>query len=231
MRPSTKLRDRKLSALASRSEYALALLNALEQGIVPRGDLTAFHAQQLQNLHDADVTSRLTKLWGAVRIMPADRAALIAQYKAHLSPAALASAELSHGRAVFEKSCATCHRLFDSGGAIGPELTGSQRANVDYVLSNLLDPSAIVAKGFQITVFQLVDGRVLSGIIAQENEYSVTVQTANELVVVPRDEIETSAPSDVSMMPDGLLDPLSEVDLRDLVGYLASPRQVPLPQK
>jgi putative heme-binding domain-containing protein len=119
--------------------------------------------------------------------------------------------------------------LFDSGGAIGPELTGSQRANVDYVLSNVLDPSAIVAKDFQLTVFQLVDGRVLSGLIAREDEASVAVQTANELVVVPRDEIEASEPSDISMMPDGLLDALSEMDVRDLVGYLASPRQVPLP--
>lgn len=222
-------RQEALSALASRREYALALLDAVEQGVVPRGDLTAFHAQQLQNLQDADISSRLTKFWGAVRLMPADRAARIAQHKARLTPDAVASADLAHGRAVFEKSCATCHRLFGAGGAIGPELTGSQRANVDYVLSNVLDPSAIVAKDFQLTVFQLVDGRVLSGIIAREDEHSVTVQTANELVVVPRDEIETSELSDISMMPDGLLDALSEIDVRDLVGYLASPRQVPLP--
>ena len=163
-------RQEAISALASRREYAIALLDAMEQGVVPRGDLTAFHAQQLQNLHDTDINDRLTKLWGAVRVMPADRAALIAEHKARLTADSLASADLSHGRAVFEKTCATCHRLFDSGGAIGPELTGSQRANLDYVLSNVLDPSAIVAKDFQLTVFQMADGRVLSGIIAQENE-------------------------------------------------------------
>ncbi len=227
----TTSRQEAISALASRREYAVALLDAMEHGVVPRSDMSAFHAQQLQSLHDAGVNERLAKLWGAVRITPADRAALLAQHKARLSPAALASADLSHGRAVFEKSCATCHRLFDTGGAIGPELTGTQRANLDYVLSNVLDPSAIVAKDFQLTVFQMADGRVLSGIIAQENEHSVTVQTANERVVVPRDEIEASDLSEVSMMPDRLLDPLSDAEVRDLVGYLASPHQIPLPEK
>ena len=68
--------------------------------------------------------AELTNIWGAVRVMPADRAALIAEHKARLTADSLASADLSNGRAVFEKTCATCHRLFDSGGAVGPELTG-----------------------------------------------------------------------------------------------------------
>jgi putative heme-binding domain-containing protein len=224
-------RQEAISALASRREYAIALLDAMEQGVVPRDDMTAFHAQQLQSLQDAGVDKRLAKLWGAVRVMPDDRTALVAQQKARLTPDELASADLSHGRAVFEKTCATCHRLFNSGGTIGPDLTGSQRANLDYVLSNVLDPSAIVAKDYQLTVFQMADGRVLTGIIVQENQHSVTVQTANERVVIPRDEIEASNPSEVSMMPDRLLDPLSDADIRDLVGYLASAQQVPLPNK
>ena len=224
-------RQEAISALTSRREYAMALFDAVEQGVVPRDALTAFHAQQLNNLHDPEIDGRLTKLWGAVRVMPADRAALIAQHKARLTADAIALADVSHGRAVFEKTCATCHRMFDSGGAIGPDLTGSQRANLDYVLSNVLDPSAIVAKDFQLTVFQMADGRVLSGIVAKENEYSVTVQTANEMVVVPRDEIEVSELSDVSMMPDRLLESLSDAEVRDLVGYLASPHQTPLSKK
>jgi putative membrane-bound dehydrogenase-like protein len=221
-------RQEAVSALASRREYALALFDALEQGAVLRGDVSAFHVQQLQNLHDAEVDGRLAKAWGAVRATPADRAAAIARHKARLTPEVLASANLSHGRALFEKSCAACHRLFDAGGAIGPELTGSQRANLDYVLSNVLDPSAIVAKDFQLTVFQTADGRVLSGIVAREDEHSVAVQTATELVAIPKDEIEAREPSEFSMMPDQLLEAFSDDDVRDLAGYLASPHQVPL---
>lgn len=54
------------------------------------------------------------------------------------------------GRAVFQKTCANCHQLFDTGGAIGPNLTGSQRTNLDYLLENMVDPSASVAKDFQV---------------------------------------------------------------------------------
>jgi putative membrane-bound dehydrogenase-like protein len=224
-------RQEAVSALASRRDYALALFDAMEAGAVPRTDVSAFHGQQLQNLHDAEVDARLASVWGAVRVTPADRVAAIARHKARLTPDVLAAADVSHGRALFDKTCAACHRLFDAGGAIGPELTGSQRANAEYVLSNVLDPSAVVAKDFQLTVFQTADGRVLSGIVARRDEQSVSIQTATELVTLPQNEIEASESSEFSMMPDQLLEAFSDDDVRDLVAYLASPQQVPPPAK
>src|SRR5205823_4414017 len=157
------------------------------------------------------------------------RAALTAKYKALLTPESLRTADLSKGRAVFVKNCATCHRLFGEGAKIGPELTGSQRANLDYVLENVLDPSAVVPKEYQVTVFELKSGRVLQGIITQETERAVTVQTQNEAVVVPKEEIETRTETKTSMMPEGLFDKLTNEEVRDLVAYLASLAQVPLP--
>ncbi len=68
------------------------------------------------------------------------------------------------GRAVFAKTCAQCHTLFGAGGKIGPELTGSNRANLEYLLSNVLDPSAVMAKEYQPSVIATADGRVLTGI-------------------------------------------------------------------
>ena len=130
---------------------------------------------------------------------------------------------------MFAKTCAACHTLFDAGGKIGPELTGSQRRNLDYVLSNVLDPSAVLAKDYQMHLIQTGDGRVLSGIIKSEDDNAISVQTATELVVVPKSEIETRQETANSMMPDGLLPSLSADEVRDLVSYLASPSQVPLP--
>jgi putative heme-binding domain-containing protein len=222
-------RKEAVSALASRKAYAALLLDAVENASIPRGDISAFHVQQLQNLKDGRIDERLTALWGSARLTSADRLEAIARQKQRLTTEELARADLSHGRALFAKTCAACHRLFDDGGKIGPELTGSQRANLDYVLSNVLDPSAIVAKDYQLTLFQTADGRVLSGIATGEDDHSVTVQTATEAVVVPKEEIELRETSPMSMMPDGLLSALGDDDIRDLVGYLASPRQVPLP--
>ncbi len=114
------------------------------------------------------------------------------------------------------------------GGKIGPELTGSNRANLEYLLSNILDPSAVMAKEYQPSVVLTADGRVLTGLIKSQNPASISVQTANELVVVPRDEIEQTKLSEQSMMPDDLLKPLSEAEIRGLVAYLAAPAQVPV---
>jgi putative heme-binding domain-containing protein len=130
---------------------------------------------------------------------------------------------------VFAKNCANCHKLFDAGGAIGPEITGAQRTNLDYLLENLIDPSAAISRDFQMQIIQTTGGRVITGLAVAENENAVTIQTVNEKVVVPRGEIEEQATAKVSMMPDRMLDKLSFEEIRDLIAYLSSPGQVPLP--
>jgi len=134
----------------------------------------------------------------------------------------------SQGRAVFEKTCASCHRLFDAGKAIGPELTGSQRRNLDYVLSNLLDPNAVIGRDYRMTVVVTDGGRVVTGIVREENSQTLTLQTANDLVIVPKDEIDVRKQSPVSMMPEGMLQKMKPEEVRDLLMYLASDEQVSL---
>ena len=73
------------------------------------------------------------------------------------------------------------------------------------------------------------DGRLIAGIIREQTETSLVIQTANERIVVPREDIEAIKPSSTSMMPEGLLEPLSPREVRDLFAYLASTSQVPLP--
>jgi putative membrane-bound dehydrogenase-like protein len=219
-----------VQTLASRPGYALALLDAVEKGQVPRRDVSAFTVRQLLGLNNKQVTERITAVWGAVRPASKERAALMKKYRDMLTPDDLKAADRSRGRAVFSRTCAACHRLFDDGGDVGPELTGAQRNSLDYLLENILDPSAVVAREYQVTVVELKSGRVLNGIIKQETERAVTLRTQNETVVVPRDEIESRSVSPVSMMPDGLLDRLTREEVRDLIGYLAGPNQVPLPK-
>jgi putative heme-binding domain-containing protein len=108
-------------------------------------------------------------------------------------------------------------------------LTGGQRRNLDYVLDNVLDPSAIVPRDYKVNVFRLADGRVVQGVIQEETPQVVTVQTANEMVRLPTAEIEARKESQLSMMPEGLFERLSPEEIRDLIAYLASPEQIPLP--
>jgi putative heme-binding domain-containing protein len=218
-----------ISTLASRPLYALALLDAVEHKKLPRADVTPFTARQLLDLKSKDVTARLEKVWGTLRKTPGEKQALIDRYKKMLTPDVLAKADLPKGRALFNKTCAQCHKLFGEGHSIGPELTGSDRANLHYVLENSVDPSAVIGSDYRLTNIVTSKGRLVAGIVVEETERALTVQTATERIVLPKDEIEERKQSNVSMMPEGQLEKLSPDELRDLVGYLASKTQVPLP--
>jgi putative membrane-bound dehydrogenase-like protein len=222
-------RDDALTTLASRSAYALALLDALAAGRVPRADVPAFVLRQLGGIKDERVSRRLQQVWGAVRAPSQDKAATIARLKSEVSTDKRATADRSHGRAIFARTCAACHKLFGEGGAVGPELTGSQRSNLDYLLENLVDPSALVGLDYQMSVIETADGRVINGIIAAEDAAVLTVQTQNDRVLIPKSEIESREKSQLSLMPEGLLDKLTEPELRDLIAYLSGPQQVALP--
>ena len=217
-----------IHTLSSRPAYALALLGAVERGQIPSRDLSAFTVRQMLTFNQKSIHEKLAKVWGTIRPASQEKAALMAHYKKLLTRDYLTTADRSRGRLVFARTCAACHRLFGEGGDVGPDLTGSQRANLDYMLENMLDPSAIVAQDYQVTVLETKDGRVLTGIIKQENEKTVTVRTQNDSILVPKDEIGARMRSPLSMMPDGLLATLKNDEVRDLVAYLASPTQVPL---
>jgi putative membrane-bound dehydrogenase-like protein len=218
-----------IQTLTARPMFALLLLDAIAGGVIPRQDVSALTIRQLQALNDDRVNDRLTKVWGTIRRASAEKQAKAEPLKAQLTPEALKSADLPHGRAVFARNCATCHVLFGEGSKIGPELTGSQRHNVDYVLDNVLDPSAIVPREYKVHVLRLNDGRVVQGVIQEETPQTLSVQTANDIVRIPTAEIEARKESPLSMMPEGIFDRLSPDEIRDLVAYLASPQQVPLP--
>ena len=215
-----------LNTLAARVGYAGALLAAVGEKRIPATDLSADLIRQLRNHKNDDLNDRITEVWGTVRESTAEKAKLIAQYT-RLVKQKGPPADASLGRAVFVKTCQQCHTLFGTGGKIGPELTGSNRVNLEYLLSNMLDPSAVMAKEYQPSVIATSDGRVLTGIVKSQDDDALHVQTANELIVLPRGEVERMKQSQQSMMPDDLLKQHSPAEVRSLVAYLASSGQVP----
>jgi putative membrane-bound dehydrogenase-like protein len=224
--PLAEKRDA-LATLCARAGYAEALLTAVEKKQVPAGDLTADLVRQLRNLKSRRLNERIAQAWGTVRESSADKAKLIAQYKKLLQSPAKVAPDMSLGRAVFARTCQQCHTLYGVGGKVGPDITGSDRSNLDYLLSNILDPSAVIAKEYTATVVVTRDGRVITGIIRDSDKNALTLQTANELVVVPHAEIEEKQTSEQSMMPEDLLKALSEHEVRSLVAYLQGKQQVP----
>jgi putative membrane-bound dehydrogenase-like protein len=218
-----------VGTLTARPAYARALLRAVAEGRIPRGDLSAFNARQVRSFHDAKLDGELARVWGEVRETPAERKQLIARYKALLTPDRLKHADPAKGRLLFNKTCLTCHTLFGQGNKVGPDLTGANRDNLDYLLENVIDPSATVAADFRMSVVTLKDGRVLTGIVGEQTAKTLSVQTQTEKVRLERADVDEVRPTNQSLMPDGLLGPLSDEQVRDLVIYLMSRRQVPLP--
>ncbi len=202
-----------VATMASRPAYAAALLDAMGRGEVPTRDLSSFTARQLLSFNDKNLSDKLTRVWGSIRPTAGDKTKLLARYLTLTPPDALKKADRSHGRFLFAHTCAKCHTLFDDGGKIGPDLTGSQRINPEYVLTKVLDPNAVVAKDYQMMIFTLNDGRVVNGLIKQENDKVVTVQTQNELVRLAKTDIESRKQSAQSMMPE-LTMPMSDVEVR-----------------
>jgi len=223
---SSERRDA-LATLSSRVDYALALLDAVGKKEIASTDLSADLVRQLHNLKNAELDEKITAAWGTVRDTAEDKAEAIAHYRKLIANRSRKRPDVAYGRAVFTKTCQQCHTLFGTGGKVGPELTGSNRANLDYVLSNVLDSSALVGKDYQTTILTTTDGRVLTGIVRGEDNDAVTLVTANETIVVPKGEIDERLLSPKSMMPDDLWKPLSDHEVRSLVAYLASPEQVP----
>jgi putative heme-binding domain-containing protein len=216
-----------METLVSQPAFATALLDQIAAGRIPRADLTPFQARQIRSFNDPALTKRLGEVWGQLRDSPQEKRILIAQLKARLTPEEFAHADQSAGRVVFSKTCASCHTLFGHGGDVGPDLTGSGRDNLDYLLENVVDPSAVVNAAYQMSIVEMNDHRTLTGLISARTDHTVTLKTATETLTLPRAEIRSIRQSSLSMMPEGLLEGFNETQLRDLIAYLMSPTQVP----
>jgi putative membrane-bound dehydrogenase-like protein len=216
-----------LNTLASRAAYGKALMEALAAKKVPANEVPAEVVRALRAFHDKDLDKRIGEVWGIVRTTPAERAKLIADWKKKLMAPA-PEPDLALGRAMFAKTCQQCHTLYGVGGKVGPDITGSNRSNLDYLLENVLDPSAVIPNEYKATQIELKSGRFVTGIIRGETPVALTVVTANETLTIPLNEIESRAVSNVSMMPDDILKPLSETEVRALTAYLRHPSQVPI---
>lgn len=222
-------RPQLLAALVSRPSFAGPLLEAIAKGAIPRGDLTPFHARQIRGFNDLTLQRRLTDVWGDLREAAADKREIIAKLKQQLTPALLAKSDLSAGRAAFAQVCAACHKLYGEGGEVGPDLTGTGRANLDYLLENVVDPSAVVTADFRMTVVNMKDGRVLNGFVTAKTDRTLTLRTMTEKLTLERREVTALQELPQSLMPEGLLQAFTESQVRDLLAYLMHPSQVPLP--
>lgn len=219
---SPAVRTRILGLLCSRREWASALLDAIEHRRIVAKDLTAAQVQVIAQLSDPTLLSRLEAAWGKVpRAGSPEKKKRIAEIRGLLPEGDKGNA--ARGKPIFKENCAVCHKLFGEGESIGPDLTGAERGDLDFLMTSLVDPSSLVRKEYQAQAIALRDGRVLTGLVVEEDDRTLTLVDGNrQKTVVPRDDVEEARPSDVSLMPEGLLDKLADPQIRDLFRYIQS---------
>jgi len=224
---ATEKRDA-LNTLASRASYARPLLAAAASGDVPKKDLTAELIRQLRNLKNSEIDAQVQQVWGAFREATADKKQEIEKYRQIYRAGGSQPGDAIRGRAVYARTCQQCHTLFDVGGTVGPDITGSARADLQYILENIVDPNAVIPNDYRSSTLSTKDDRILTGIVKKEDANALTVATANETLIIPKGDIESTHVSEISMMPESLLAQLNDQEVRDLIYYLGRPGQVPL---
>ena len=208
-------REDVLDVLFSRKTWTSQLLAAIESGRVGPNDLSAARESMLRHHHDAELRRRAEKV---LRTTRDDRREVVQRY---LDALANRHGDAVRGKSVFAKRCASCHRLEDAGHAVGADLLALTDRSTPFLVTAILDPNRAVEDRFQSYVVATTDGRVLSGLLADETGNSLVLldQDAKRHEVLRRDVDEIAA-TGKSLMPEGLEKDLSEQDLADVIAYL-----------
>jgi formylglycine-generating enzyme len=167
---------------------------------------------------------------GERRELAEDERKLLAEWTAKLAPEKLKDANLDNGRILFKATCSVCHVMNGEGSKMGPDLTGSNRHDLGYVLDNILYPSAVVSDNYRMNLLTMRDGSVHSGVVPIEDELTLTTSSFGIETVIEKKDITKREILPTSMMPSGLLLALDETQVRDLIAYLMHPAQMPQPQ-
>jgi putative heme-binding domain-containing protein len=215
-----------IETFAANRDGMIRLVDAIEKGSVARGEVPAATLRQLHWSGDQALQGRLEALWPGMQWLTEEGRQRMAALDNELTELSVAEGRATLGRALWNKHCASCHKLFGEGGAIGPELTGAQRGNIRYWIENIADPSTSVADRFRVSLFLLRDGRIVTGVPLQEDSQVILVQTPTEQTRILKEDLEERRASAKSLMPDGLMDLMTAEERRDLMKYLMSPIQV-----
>ncbi len=205
-----------VQTMASRPTYGWLLTQAIKNETVPKRDVPSYAARQLLRV----VGSGFVEVWGPIEHSGMDEKAY-AKYQRMVNPNAVAEASATHGRLVFARTCGPCHKMYGEGGIIGPDLTGSNRASLDYLLFNILNPSGEIQDDYKMVVVTTRDGRTYTGNVASENERQLRMRVVGQdAVVLNKADIQSREVTPVSMMPTGLLETLTGTEVVDLVVFM-----------
>lgn len=214
---SPKVRAAAINALSSRADWARSLLELVDRGQVKKEQVSVGNLLAIQKLGDPQTDLLIKKHWGSLRASPQEKEDLIKNLRVTIAK----PGDATKGREVFKTLCAVCHTLKGEGGKIGPDLSGYERDNLDFMLPAIVDPSLGIREEFTLNNLTTKDGQVLAGFISETTPQFVTMlDAAGNKTKVAREDIKSLIASPTSLMPEGLLNALNPEQTRDLFSYL-----------
>lgn len=221
---SESLRMHACDVLLGRAESALAFLQAIDRGKFPAEEVTVDQLRRVALHQDEKIDALVQKHWG--NFQAGTHEEKLAEIRRIRNDLRAGSGNTSQGKLAFKKHCATCHKLFDDGNEIGPDLTTANRTDRDFLLVSIVDPNAQIRKEYLNYTVVTRDGRILTGLLAEQTRASVTVLDAkNQRTTIANDEVESMMVSSVSLMPEKTLNELTPQQTRDLFAYLQSRKE------
>ncbi|MCE6989798.1 PVC-type heme-binding CxxCH protein [Dyadobacter sp. CY323] len=215
-----ELQSDAIALLVSRAVWAHQLLSSIESGKgITKKDINSQMLLRLKMIDDPKITSRIDALWPENNV--ATSAEKTEKIKAISAILQKGQGNIPKGKELFANTCGSCHRLFDEGGDIGPDLTGYDRRNVNNLLLNTLNPNADIREGYVYYHVTTKDGRILLGKLIDRSGSTITFRPigGRDLTLSQKEIVKMEAQK-TSMMPERLLDDMTDAQIRDLFSYI-----------
>ncbi len=225
-RLSPVARDAALTLLASRPAWAGQLLTRVEAKQLAQTSIPDAIVRKLHLHRDEAIRAAIERLWGEISgATTAQMEADIDRYREWIGGGI---GNPTVGKKLFATHCGSCHLLFNEGGRTGPDLTSYQRQDVRGMIAHIVNPSLEIREGFENYLLMTDDGRAINGLMVDSDRQVVVIRDSNnQSRTLSRDEIVEMSAVKRSLMPEGLLAPLNEQQVRDLFAYLRSPQPLP----
>ena len=218
-----ELQPKAIELLTQRPAWSKSLLQAIGAGKIPASVLNANQVARLQASPDEELKKLIADKWGTIRTdRNPQREQVVAEMRKFLSTH---PGNAEKGTAIFQKVCGQCHKIHGQGQEVGPDITANGRASYEQLLSNVFDPSLVIGAAYQARQVVTADGRVLTGLVSEENDQRVVLKLqGGKVETMAREEIDEMTVSPLSMMPEGLEKQLTPEELSDLFAFLVLDR-------
>jgi putative membrane-bound dehydrogenase-like protein len=215
---SFDLREAAFGQLIRRSDWSMALVQALAERKFDPTLLGLANLYRLRTHADAAVADRATKVLAELRGPEQQQKDVVIT---KLLPEVIKAGNAAKGAKVFTENCATCHKFKNEGAEFAPNLTGMGAHGPEDLIVHIVDPNRVVEPNFYTVSLETKDDLSYDGIVLRENNAVVTLRNQTGEIEIRKDNIQSRRNHTRSLMPEGY-EQLGVENLCDLLTFLCA---------